>query len=90
MPVERAEAAGPQDRPAQAAPAEPQERVVLDFLNNVREMVTAQRDVMLGFLGQAAPAGVVASAHPPSLREAAPDVSESAVRTECPPWSTTH
>jgi acyl transferase domain-containing protein/NAD(P)H-dependent flavin oxidoreductase YrpB (nitropropane dioxygenase family)/NAD(P)-dependent dehydrogenase (short-subunit alcohol dehydrogenase family) len=42
----------------------PQERAVLDFLNNVREMVNAQRDVMLGFLGQAAPARVAAPAHP--------------------------
>jgi acyl transferase domain-containing protein/NAD(P)H-dependent flavin oxidoreductase YrpB (nitropropane dioxygenase family)/NAD(P)-dependent dehydrogenase (short-subunit alcohol dehydrogenase family)/acyl carrier protein len=49
----------------------PQERAVLDFLNNVREMVNAQRDVMLGFLGQAGPAAVVAPAHPPSLSEAA-------------------
>jgi malonyl CoA-acyl carrier protein transacylase/NAD(P)-dependent dehydrogenase (short-subunit alcohol dehydrogenase family) len=49
----------------------PQERVVLDFLNNVREMVNAQRDVMLGFLAQGTPAGVVAPAHRPLLSEAA-------------------
>jgi acyl transferase domain-containing protein/NAD(P)H-dependent flavin oxidoreductase YrpB (nitropropane dioxygenase family)/NAD(P)-dependent dehydrogenase (short-subunit alcohol dehydrogenase family)/acyl carrier protein len=47
----------------------PQERVVLDFLSNVREMVNAQRDVMLGFLGQITPVPVVARAHLPLLGE---------------------
>jgi acyl transferase domain-containing protein/NAD(P)H-dependent flavin oxidoreductase YrpB (nitropropane dioxygenase family)/acyl carrier protein len=50
---------------------DPQERVVLDFLNNVREMVNAQRDVMLGFLGQATAASKVVPAHVPVLIEAA-------------------
>jgi acyl transferase domain-containing protein/NAD(P)H-dependent flavin oxidoreductase YrpB (nitropropane dioxygenase family)/NAD(P)-dependent dehydrogenase (short-subunit alcohol dehydrogenase family)/acyl carrier protein len=48
----------------------PQERVLLDFLNNVREMVNAQRDVMLGFLGQATSASKVAPTHPPVVIEA--------------------
>jgi acyl transferase domain-containing protein/NAD(P)H-dependent flavin oxidoreductase YrpB (nitropropane dioxygenase family) len=44
----------PATMPARPHHAEvPQERVVLDFLHNVREMVNAQREVMLGFLGQA-------------------------------------
>jgi acyl transferase domain-containing protein/NAD(P)H-dependent flavin oxidoreductase YrpB (nitropropane dioxygenase family)/NAD(P)-dependent dehydrogenase (short-subunit alcohol dehydrogenase family)/acyl carrier protein len=63
--------------PAQPHRADvPQERAVLDFLNNVREMVNAQRDVMLGFLGQATPAGV-APASPRSLG-AAPALSAAA------------
>jgi acyl transferase domain-containing protein/NAD(P)H-dependent flavin oxidoreductase YrpB (nitropropane dioxygenase family)/NAD(P)-dependent dehydrogenase (short-subunit alcohol dehydrogenase family) len=58
--------------PATAQRADvPPERVVLDFLSNVREMVNAQRDVMLGFLGQATPARAVAPAPARVLSEAA-------------------
>jgi NAD(P)-dependent dehydrogenase (short-subunit alcohol dehydrogenase family)/acyl carrier protein len=65
---------------ASITPAKPprvdgqRERVVLDFLNNVREMVNAQRDVMLGFLGQAISAGADAPVRPSVLLEAAATV----------------
>jgi acyl transferase domain-containing protein/NAD(P)H-dependent flavin oxidoreductase YrpB (nitropropane dioxygenase family)/NAD(P)-dependent dehydrogenase (short-subunit alcohol dehydrogenase family) len=68
-----------QKTPATAQRADgPPERVVLDFLSNVREMVNAQRDVMLGFLGQATPARAVAPAPPRLLSEAAAAVPPAA------------
>lgn len=48
----------------------PRERVVLDFLNGVRQMVSAQRDVMLGFLGADSAAGTVGQTQLPVLIEA--------------------
>ena len=58
---------------AKPVPSEqPREDMVLNFLSNVREMVTAQRDVMLGFLGQPLAAGErQPRARPPVIEAAA-------------------
>lgn len=39
--------------PARNDPGNPAEQMLLEYLNNMRQMVQAQRDVMLGYLGQA-------------------------------------
>ncbi len=41
--------------PAGGAPADSREAAVIEYLRNMREMVSAQRDVMLGLLGQPIP-----------------------------------
>ncbi len=53
--------AAPVSPAAVAAPADGREAVVLEFLRSSREMIAAQRDVVLGFLGSA-PAPVAPAA----------------------------
>ncbi|GAA2996992.1 type I polyketide synthase [Actinokineospora diospyrosa] len=53
------------DTPAVAR--DPREEVVASFLRTNREIVSAQRDVLLGYLGYAAPAGPVVAMAPPAL-----------------------
>ncbi|WP_460443781.1 beta-ketoacyl synthase N-terminal-like domain-containing protein, partial [Amycolatopsis cihanbeyliensis] len=60
------------------------DQIMVDFLRGTREMVAAQRDVLLGYLGSA-PAAPVPSPPPPVLESPAPQsepVAEPAVRTD--------
>ncbi|MBM7774900.1 acyl transferase domain-containing protein [Actinokineospora baliensis] len=56
------------DTPAIAR--DPREEVVTSFLRTNREIVSAQRDVLLGYLGYAAPAAPVVAMAPPALAPA--------------------
>ncbi|MEU7062365.1 SDR family NAD(P)-dependent oxidoreductase [Streptomyces sp. NPDC046161] len=61
---------GPEPGPGAAASASGAEEAVLEYLRGTRELVQAQRDVLLGYLGAAAPAGTRAPA--PAAVPAAP------------------
>jgi acyl transferase domain-containing protein/NAD(P)H-dependent flavin oxidoreductase YrpB (nitropropane dioxygenase family)/NADP-dependent 3-hydroxy acid dehydrogenase YdfG/acyl carrier protein len=57
--------------PAAAVPTDGREAVVLEFLRNSRELLAAQREVVLGFLGAAPAASIAADSRPAAAAQPA-------------------
>ncbi|MFC4072484.1 SDR family NAD(P)-dependent oxidoreductase [Actinoplanes subglobosus] len=59
-------------RSAPAVPAAERDAAVLEFLRGARELVATQREVMLGYLGAAAPATALPTVAPPPVETPVP------------------
>ncbi len=86
-PAAAAPAAAPETAPVQS---DGRDAVVLEFLRNSRDLLSAQRDVVLGYLGAApAPAAQPAAAASPALQQSAqPKAAPSQVPAHLPAQTT--
>ncbi|WP_284745795.1 type I polyketide synthase [Amycolatopsis sp. RTGN1] len=65
---------------AMTQPAPGRDQAVVDFLRTTRELVVAQREVMLGYLGSAPAPVVIHEPEPQPEREPQPETTEADVR----------